>query len=341
MDMYSTQVLNGVVASLIRPPSWLLDRYFPSIVTFDTEEVEVDVLIGARRMAPLVSPLVAGKIVADQSFSTNSIKPAYVKDKRVFDAVNGPFKRIAGEKIGGSLSPEDRVRARLATSLADQVAMIARRKEWMACSAMRDGKITLVGDQYPSRVVDFQRKAAFTSQLLTTARWGQTGVKPLDLLKTWAMEVLQESGIYPTDVVLDVDAWTILSADTSFIKVLDTRFVGGNSVDNSTSQIEGGIFKGSVESFNFYVYAGWYVDDAGATQPLLGPSGTVIMASPAMEGEQLHGAIKDLKALQPFEVFTKSWEDEDPSVRYLLTQSAPITNPRRPNATRRVNVLGN
>ena len=58
------------------------------------------------------------------------------------------------------------------------------------------------------------------------------------------------------------------------------------------------------------------------------------MASPALEGVQAYGAIRDEEiGLQPVPYYVKSWIQEDPSVRYVMLQSAPIMVPFRPNAS--------
>ena len=47
-DIYSTDVLNTVVASLLGDPQFLLDRYFGTVQTETSEEIHFDVLDGKR-----------------------------------------------------------------------------------------------------------------------------------------------------------------------------------------------------------------------------------------------------------------------------------------------------
>ena len=150
-DLFSTDVLTTVVASLLGNPSFLLDRYFPSTQTETVEEIHFDVMDGKRRISPFVSPLVEGQIVADQGFKTSTYKPAYIKDKRVFD-MNKPLKRSPGEQIGGTLSPMDRLRAMLAMSLQDQLNMIRRRMEVMAGQVLSTGKLVISGEKYATAI---------------------------------------------------------------------------------------------------------------------------------------------------------------------------------------------
>ena len=62
------------------------------------------------------------------------------------------------------------------------------------------------------------------------------------------------------------------------------------------------------------------------------PAGTVVLASTEIQGTRHFGAVRDLKAgIQPRQFFVKSWEMEDPSVRYMLGQSAPLLVPYQKN----------
>src|SRR5689334_10267652 len=135
-DLFSTNVLIGVVQSLFAPSTFLLKRFFGSQQTETTEEIHFDLISKTRRVAPFVSPLVSGQIVASQGFTTSTFKPAYVKDKRVWDGSRA-LKRSPGEQIGGSLDPMNRMRALLNFELQDQVEMIQRRLELMAAEALR------------------------------------------------------------------------------------------------------------------------------------------------------------------------------------------------------------
>jgi hypothetical protein len=84
LDVFSTEYLMGVVEDLKTASSAILDRFFNRQVTFETEAVDVDIIDRRRRIAPLVSPYVPGRVMNQVGKTTRSIKPAYTKDKRVF-----------------------------------------------------------------------------------------------------------------------------------------------------------------------------------------------------------------------------------------------------------------
>lgn len=331
MDIFSTGVLARVIAELPAPAPFILNSFFTAMQTETSEEIHFDVENGRRRLAPFVAPIVAGKVVQSKGFVTKTFKPAYIKDKRVFDS-SRPFKRAIGERIGGELSPAQRLQALLATDLQDQLEMLARRQEVMAVEALRTGKVTVKGEQYPTVVVDFGRHADLTVELLAGDRWGETGVDPLEDVQAWSMGVTQHSGAAGNTLIMDVKAWQLFSAAPSVQKLLD-RFRGADKL-NATVLGEGGRYMGNIGDFDIWVYAGWYEDpDSGALTPYL-PDHTVLITSPDLEGTRAYGAIKDEESgFQAMPYFSKSWVEKDPAVRLLLLQSAPLPVPYRVNAS--------
>jgi hypothetical protein len=325
-NIFSTNVLMKVVEQLNRPSSFLLDTYFPEIQTSDTEEINFDVVTRARRLAPLVLPVVEGQIVQEEGMTAHTIKPAYVKPRTPL-AAGGALKRRAGEQIGGSMTAMDRQFARVAATIQDHVEQITRRKEWMAASALRTGSITLSGDKYPTKVVDYGRNGALTVTLAGGTAWGASGVKPLDNLRDWALLVLRYGGVGALEITMDVEAWKKFFASADVKDALNYRRDVAANFNSQVNVSEGGVYQGSIGNMNFYTYAGYYVDDAGATQPML-PANTVLMGGPGTEGVQAHGAIQDDAAgIMALEYFPKSWVPEDPAVRQVMTQSAPLVVP--------------
>jgi hypothetical protein len=338
-DLFSTDVLNRVVASLLGNPQFLIDRFFGTVQTETSEEIHFDTLDGKRRIAPFVSPLVEGQIVASLGFKTSTFKPAYVKDKRTFD-MNRPLKRSPGEQIGGTLSPGERLRALIAADLTDQLNMLNRRLEVMAGEVLTTGKSTISGEKYPTVVVDFGRAAGNT--ITAGTLWSVGTSTPLDDLQDWAQIVLQATGTMPVDVLMTVDVWKVFRSHTNVKDRLNLQrtLAAPPSLTQDAQITEGGVFMGTIDGFNLFVYAGWYVDPADGNEKPILPAGTVILSSPQLEGVRAYGAIRDEAAgLQAVPYFTKSWVEEDPSVRLILMQSAPLIVPYRPNASFKAKVL--
>ncbi|MBK6423881.1 MAG: major capsid protein [Gemmatimonadetes bacterium] len=338
--VFSTDVLLGVVEGLKTPNPALLERYFPTIQQSEAEQIHFDTIKSRRRIAPFVSPLVAGKVVESQGWKANTFSPAYIKDKRRFDP-DKPFKRIAGEQIGGRLTPQQRLDAYLATELDDQVNMVTRRLEVMASEALRTAKVTVTGEGYGTVVVDFGRDPALTPAALAgTDKWTDPGSTPLDDLQDWSDLVLEKSGTTPVDVVMGVAAWKAFRTHDTVAKRLDVLRIQNNGIDVGAQQIEGLTPRGTIDGFNIWTYGGWYEDpDTGAVTPIW-PADIVGMASALVEGVRAFGGIKDPKAGAPGRaLLPKMWIEEDPAVTWLMLQAAPLVVPTRPDATLAVDVV--
>lgn len=336
--------LTDLVEELKTPRSALLDRYFPTTSTFGTEVVQVDVEKGRRTIAPLVSPRVPGRPQARAGHQTNLIKPAYVKPKVAFDPDTTPVERQLGEPIGGNLSPEERHDRALLREMEAQDRQLIRREELMAAEALRTGKLTLVGEDYPATTVDFQRDASLSVAALAGGElWSAATPKIAAKLEALAKLARKISGVNPIDVIMGEDAFGAFIEDAGVKGELDNRNITGSSLAPGIEVSEGLTFQGVFRRRNIFTYSGWYVDPADNTEKEIWPAKVITMASPGeqgIKGRRFYGAIKDPAArFAQVRSFVKMWTENDPAVTWLMTQSAPLVAPLRPDASLSVQVL--
>ena len=347
----TTAVLTRVINVLDEPSSFLLDGFFPTIQTEPgSEEIHFDLDKERPRLTPFVHPTVAGIVVEDEGYDTKSFKPAYAKDKRRMRPQEA-LRRSIGEPIAGNLSPSQRRDRAIARSLVNQRRNLTRREEVMAAEAMRLGQVTVSGEKYPTVVVSFQRDASLTIVLAGVNLWSATDVDPLDDLEDWAGQIQDQSGAVARDVIMAPDDWKVFRKKQSVKDLLDTRRGSEATMELGPQSRGQGNMKarlvGFVGDFRIWVYQETYVDDAGATQKLM-PAGQVILAAMGeagdgeggLEGARCYGAILDEQAnFEAERLFAKSWLEEDPAVRWLLAQSAPLVVPYRANASLGATVL--
>ncbi len=332
---YTTNELLDAISSLIKAPGFFTRTFFSTVRTSDKKTVHVDVEKKKRRLAPFVHPKSQGQVVESESFQTNEIVPAYIKDKRVYDPEDAVDYRTFGEQLAGELTPQEREEAWIVKTLMDMMEMKDRRLEVMASEALRTGQVTIDGEGFDEIVVDFGRASGHTVTLAGGSRWGQSAVRPYANLKTWALTVQQASGSFPRIVTFDPDAWDLFQQDDEVKDLLDTRRGSNAMVERAAGGRAEPEFVGRIGSFEFWTYQDWYVDPATETETVLLPQFTVVMGSPeGVEGRQYYGAIKDRKAgYRPLPFFPKSWDEEDPSGLVVMGQSAPLVGPLRPDAS--------
>lgn len=332
--IYDTNTLIQVIPNLKRPQKFLLDTFFPNIVTSDSEYVSIDVDVGMRRMAPFVSPLVEGKLVEQRRYQTNVFKPAYIKDKRAPD-LRKPIRRMIGERIGGEMTGIEREMANLEAEMTDQVDLVDRRLEWMAASALVAGAVTITGDGFPTVVVDFGRDAALTVALSGAAQWGQSGVIPSSSIEGFGHTMLKKSGGVATDIVFTTTPWELFIQDPV---VKQTIWYPGNGGQGNTINVgaqiqKGAQFKGRWGQYNLWVYNDWYVDPVTNVETMMIADGTIVMSGADLMGTRAFGQILDPAFnYQALPYAPKTWVENDPAQRIILMQSSPIVIPSRVNA---------
>lgn len=346
LDLFTPAVLDRVVADLRdgdEVGTFLVSTFFPEIHMSREEAVYFDTLVGKPRLAPFVSPLVEGQIVESLGYRTSSFKPAYIKDKRVFEAGRA-LRRRAGQQIAAPLDPQAQRLLDIAAETSDQLRMIKRRQEWMAASALLYGRVTISGEKYQTTVVDFGRDPSLTVTLTGSDKWdassgNDSNGKPiytgdvLDDLELWSGLIRTSSGAPVRDVVMAQNTWNIFRRHPDVAKLLEYRVSPTTTLDLGPSFYDfGATYKGMVGAYRVWIYSDAYVDANGASQNYI-PDGYLLMISDKLEGVQHFGLIKDEEAGdQVADYWQKSWVNKDPSVRFLMMQSAPLVVPYRINA---------
>lgn len=344
--LYTTYQLLSVQRKVKRLPAFFL-QWFTTQINFQEDKIAFDkVFDDLTRLAPFVAPTAQGKVIKEDGYTAVAFKPAYVKPKHVIDP-NMIIPRQPGEALGtGSLTIEQRRNAVIAFLLLKHRAMHENTWEWMAAQALINGYVDISGENYPLTRVDFRRDAS----LMGTVDWTAAGYTSqqtfddLSLMKRKSAD-LSVSGAVTRTLIFGGDAWA------QFVKInqtvlygegglMDKRLGGSNTeVTRLWDGLEGVEYMGRVSGLNgqglfeIYVNTQKYRDDKNVSQFMF-PQNKVLGIADAVDGVRCFGAILDKQAgYQSLEYFPKNWENEDPSVEYLMTQGAPLMVPRDSNAT--------
>lgn len=339
ISAYSTAQMLSLVEHMPSPSTFWLNLAFKEQINFTDATIDFDKIKGGRRIAPFVAPTVQGKVMRDLGYDTKSFVPAYLKPKHVVDP-SRLLTRKAGEPYGGSMTPAQRRDVIIADNVKTQKEMIIRRWELMAAEAILDGVVTVSGDDYDTKVVDFGRDPGQSVTLTGTDRWSDSTSKPYQDLEAWSVQTSRLCGYAIRDWILGSDAWNALMAHPDTKDLLDRNIAnGGATLQAGPGNIpdDGAIveLKGTVGvGIRIWTYQDIYDDDDGNPVEVM-PSDCVVGINPAgLRGVRCFGAILDAQAgFQAQEIFAKDWFNEDPSVEYVMSQSAPLMVPKEANAT--------
>lgn len=351
ITLYGTTELIIVQQSLPDLPDGFWRSKFTRVVASDRQEILFETLdIDNRKLAPFVAPNVQGRVMRSQGFSARTFRPAYVKPKHVVDPTKA-IQRMFGEPLLGGMSQGQRFDAQVANNLRQEREMIERRWDWMAARAMIDGSVTVSGDDYPTVVVNFNRDASLTITLSGTARWDQLATAdPLTDLGSASDAAFAVGNAPITDIVFGTNAWKYFLKNAQVLFLLNNQYRGSSSDFQRTTLVPPGNFQqmgyvgGPTGNFTLWRYSNWYsdVDSNGrlTRKEFLDPK-QVVGFGGSMQGVAAFGAIMDADAdfLTAATIFPKMWKNDDPSVVYTMSQSAPLYVPGNPNNTFKITVM--
>jgi len=345
LGIYDTATLLEVIYSPQNQPGldgfWL--KWFPQQINSQTERIYFDeVDLNEFRLAPFVSPNVQGKPMRSKGYSTKSFRPAYVKPKHIVDPTRS-IPRRPGEAFLGSMSLQARMDAIIADNLRRERQMIENRWDWMACQALVTGEVVVEGDDYPSVTVDFGRDASLTTVLSGATLWTASTATVMADIQASRLASFRLSRSPVNTLIFGLDAWAAF-LDKSHDDVQDLLNVlirGNESLFNASNMNDGSPYNyqgsmvgtGGIGRLDMWTYSNFYEGDDGVGVPYFDP-GTVVGLGNAIMGAQCFGAIMDRGAqMQALSMFPKMWDEDDPSVTYTMTASAPLMVPARPNNT--------
>lgn len=322
------------------PPFWL--NFFTSQINFDTPQIYFEKVFGDDRgLAPFVVPTAPGRPQKLDGYEAVSFAPAYIK---MLDPVDPTMfiERQVGEDLGGgSLTLDQRRNAVIAELLRRHKVKLQNRNEWLASRAIIDGKVTISGEDYPTTLVDFRRDSGLTSVLAGAAKWDQSTADPLGNLKAMRMGANDLTGARITRHIFGATAWDLFSQRVDLRELMNKNYGGvqanvtligdGYEGQEYMGRIAGSSGQGAIEA---WVDTSKYIDPEDGQTKFYLDQGTVVGADPLVAGVRCFGAIMDKRAgYRALESFFKNYDQENPSVEYLLTQSAPLMVPKVPNAT--------
>ena len=336
LNLFETRTMLKALEQSQPPKTFLLDTFFPTVNQSDTETVDIDIVKGKRKLAPFVAPIHEGKVVANEGYQTDTFKPPYIKAKKITSAVD-MLKRIAGNTIyQNDLTPVQKAALKLGNDLRELQDMITRREEWMAAQALTTGRIHVQGEGV-DKIIDFHMRPDHKEVLPANAKWTEEKSDPMRDLRRWQEKVVQDSGLVPRIAVLGKDVLNALLDHKKFQKMMDNNRINMGAIEPK-NLANGAKYWGLIDDIEVYSYNEWYLDEAGNECPMI-PSNMLILGANNARTARHYGAIQDLDATAAVRYFPKSWTQEDPSVRFVMLQSAPLVIPHQIDAFMSIQVV--
>ena len=334
IDMFDSRVMLDAHEETHKPRRFLTNLFVPGEETHGEEAIDITIYKGKRKMAPFVAPRAEGRVMKREGRTVKSYKVPYLKPKRPTTA-NDLLKRNNGVGVYTPQQLQQKAGERLGEDMMELQDSIDRREEWMVATALSSGKIVVSGvvdDGDDAAVVDdeidFGMDASHNITLTGVALWTDSTSNPITNLRDWKRQIAQDSGLSARAVVFGASVSNAFINNTNVKAQLDNRRIESGQI--KPEELPDGVtYLGYLNDpgLDVYAYDEWYVDDAGVEQPMV-PVDRIIMGSTSARATRHYGPIMDMDAIEQGmavgKVFPKSWTTKDPSVRWLMLQSAPL-----------------
>lgn len=346
INLYETRTLLAAKDVIAPKASFLRDRYFPTSESdiFNTKKVNIDYKDEQNNViAPAVLPGKGGIPVDRRGYETHEIEPPLIAPERTLkpeDLEN----RLAGEVIGGTLTPQQREAKILADDVQDLGRMIDLREEQMAASLLLNNEYTLkqYADKYGSsefieKNIKFFSEASNPATYTPGASWSTSSKAIISDLAAMAGK-LTKRGLPATDVIVAGDVADVILGNDEIQKLLDNRrfelgSVKPEALPDGATLIAVLNVKGRI--MNIFSYDLEYTDES-KTSKLFIPSGKVVVTAPAI-GRTAYGSVTQIEervddyvtyaGRRVPKVSTNSHDD----VRTLILKAKPVMVPNVKN----------
>lgn len=332
MNMFETRTMLPMLSTEHRAKSFLRDRYFGNVETFDTARIDIDIVgPGKRRMAPFVHPKIGGKTVERGGYRVESYTAPEMSPDMVTTAEE-MLLRSPGENVYNAKSPQERAAAQLGKDLAELDDIVTRREEWMCAQALFTGGIEIKGEGYDEVLSYWPTETADQPTSTPGKLWTATDADILADMRGVRRNMIQNSGVTPVECIMGTNALEAFLGKLKGMNMeLDFRRVDMGQIDPQhlpNGVTYWGYFKDS--ALDIYTYDEWYLGDDGVEAPMV-PLNQVLVAGSDVRTTMAYGIVcltKDGNTAPEFHVGSRipdSWtQRKNPSGRIVQIKSRPL-----------------
>jgi hypothetical protein len=328
VNIYEPRMMLQALRQTMPPKTFFLDTFFKNTVLHETETVELDIYKGEREISVYVNPIHDGVVVERDGYTTNTTRPAYIKEKIPL-RVNDTKHRVIGENIYNPISVEERAAQILGEDLAKLNTRLTRRIEQMCGEAITTGKVIVEGDGWDAQV-DFGYELGKHKKVLTgSSAWDQPNSTPAEDLDSWRNEIVERCGIAPDHCIVGSKAAWKLIKNPEIKELMNNLNYHLGRIE--PKKLTNGIsFYGDINLpsgvVSLYSYNEVYKHPITKQNVPLVPKDMVILGSSEARCEMNYGLIQNIYALKALPRFPHEWKEQSGSARWLQLESAPMPN---------------
>ncbi len=333
-DLTDATTLTGFINQNLPRRPWLFRKFFAPKL-HDTTQIAVDIVKGSKKLAPFRREGEESTVKSSIGVTTKFFGPNQISLKNLTKAF-GIAKRAAGQQFSyadGVKTIDGRIAFKLGQEQQDMVNRIYATIEKMCADALFTGEV----NNYDANgnvieTFDIGLDDSHKITLTSGALWSAGTATPLEDIDAWCDIVESDSALPATDVVFGANAKKAFRGNDKVLKQLSVNTAKFAQIDPQKKE-NGAQFLGyTSDGVRLWAVTETYENSAGSIASIV-PADYVAVFSDQMAANVHFGMIEDMKAGNFVgEIFSKVWDEEDPSGRWLKCASAPLAYVAQPDA---------
>lgn len=319
-NLFKTRVLTREVNKIKGPPSLILQKVFGYKERQVGSQFAWDIVSGSDKLLGNLKTSDAATIAVGTGMRTVTCSAPRFAEKRFFSAA-----LLEDIRATGTQSANELIQQRIAKNLRDMTGKATRTREFQAAKAIT-GQVV---DKNGTVLVDYNFTAAQKPVLTGTDLWTDASSDPMQKMRGWKKQINQLVGGVDTFYAFcGTGAMDALINNTNARELL--KYTVGDQIAKMGTM-------SNLAGIELIEYDGSYTTDADVVTDLI-PNDAFILVGVSMDtAAELYAPVIDLK--DPSGVgknrkasmfFSKSWEVEDPSGRFLKVECRPLPVLYRP-----------
>lgn len=335
IQSFDWRSMTPAIKQVPKAPRMLQDLIFKKRNPVAAEHIDIDIIVGGRKILPFVSNSAGGTVIDKLTGEMRSVKAPRLRPKKPFGAVELLTQRGPGKAFyvtGGGVNAERN--RKIGEELMDLRNRVDMTVEYMCAQAL-SGSFSVSQDDYQF-AIDYNMPATHLPTLGSGLGWNEAGGDVMADIDEWAQLISDATGYGPDIAICGKNVVAALRGNSDVQALLDNRRneAGGMFWDTNSNYL------GNLNGIKLYRYGNSYTDAADASQTFISDDAFILVSTQARFTIEF-GMISDLDAGASIvgEYFAKSWLEKDPSVLWMLAESRPLPVLWQPEAIVNADVI--
>jgi len=313
LSIYDSRVLTAAVNQMRPVKTPVLDKVFSRKKRQLSSAFMWDIKSSDEQLLGNISVSAPASVTNKTGRKTITCKAPRFAEKRDINAEDLDAVRGFGEEVGPEL-----IKERMADEQFDMRTDIDRTREYQAVKALSG----VVVDKDGNTIVDYNLPAAQKPVLTGTALWTDAASDPVKNIRAWKKYIADRMSVTTFTSFCGSGVMDAMLNNANLRDLL--KYIKGDQLAN-----QGRI--GNLAGVEIEEYFGTYKDEAGTRQQMIANNIFALVGLAPDATAELYAPVADLKAkggvgkgVKADIFFSKSWETEDPSARWVKVESRPL-----------------